>query len=173
MERAWAQRSGAGWVGKNSLLLTRNGSYFFIAELIVDLELFPDGPIDDYCGTCTRCIDSCPTEAITPYEVDGSKCISYFTIELKEKEEIPEPETGKFNNWIFGCDICQEVCPWNRFSTPHSEPEFLPIEGLFEMSQQKWLDLDRENFRHLFKGSAVKRTKFEGLKRNIRFVSGE
>jgi epoxyqueuosine reductase len=172
MERAWAQRSGAGWIGKNSLLLTKGGgSYFFIAELIVDLDLTPDGPIADYCGTCTRCIDSCPTDAITPYQVDASKCISYFTIELKENEAIPESMAGKFKNWIFGCDICQEVCPWNRFSKPHTEPEFLPIEDLFEMDQQEWEALDQESFKSLFKGSAVNRTKFEGLKRNIRFVS--
>jgi len=174
MERAWAQRSGAGWIGKNSLLLTKGGgSYYFIAELIVDLELIPDGPIADYCGTCTRCIDSCPTDAITPYQVDGSKCISYFTIELKEQEAIPESMTGKFNNWIFGCDICQEVCPWNRFSVPHSEPEFIPVDDLFEMDQDEWELLDQQQYRDLFKGSAVKRARFEGLKRNIRFVKGK
>lgn len=170
MERTWAQRSGAGWIGKNSLLLTKDGgSFFFIAELITDLELNPDGPIADYCGTCTRCIDSCPTEAITPYQVDGSKCISYFTIELKE--EIPETVTGKFKNWIFGCDICQDVCPWNRFSKPHREPAFLPIDGLLDMNQERWKALDQESFRVLFKGSAVKRSKFTGITRNIKFVS--
>ncbi|GJM28552.1 MAG: epoxyqueuosine reductase [Cyclobacteriaceae bacterium] len=174
LERPWAQRSGAGWIGKNSLLLTKGGgSYFFIAELIVDLELVSDGPIADYCGTCTRCIDSCPTDAITPYQVDANKCISYYTIELKENESIPEKVAGKFENWIFGCDICQEVCPWNRFSKPHDEPKFLPIEDLFGMDRDKWKDLDRETYQSLFKGSAVKRAKFEGLKRNIRFVSGK
>ncbi len=170
MERTWAQRSGAGWIGKNSLLLTKDGgSFFFIAELITDLELSPDGPIADFCGTCTRCIDSCPTEAITPYQVDGSKCISYFTIELKE--EIPETVKGKFKNWIFGCDICQDVCPWNRFSKPHREPAFLPIDGLLDMNQERWKALDQESFRVLFKGSAVKRSKFTGITRNIKFVS--
>ena len=169
MERAWAQRSGAGWIGKNSLLLTKNGgSYFFISELIIDLELIPDGPVPDYCGSCTRCIDNCPTEAITPYQVDASKCISYFTIELRE--EIPKEVSGKFKNWIFGCDICQEVCPWNRFSKPHTETQFLPIEDLFTMSKDRWKELDQESYLRLFKGSAVKRTKYQGLKRNIRFV---
>ena len=172
MERAWAQRSGAGWIGKNSLLLTRDGgSYFFIAEIISDLELKADEPIGDYCGTCTRCIDHCPTEAITPYQVDGSKCISYFTIELRE--EIPKEVKGKFENWIFGCDICQEVCPWNRFSHSHHEQEFIPLEALFDMNQEKWKALDRESFNKLFKGSAVKRTKYQGLKRNIDFVSDQ
>jgi len=172
MERAWAQRSGAGWIGKNSLLLTKGGgSYFFIAEIISDLELVADNPIPDYCGTCTRCIDSCPTQAITPYQVDGSKCISYFTIELRE--EIPENVKGKFENWIFGCDICQEVCPWNRFAGSHHEPEFRPVEMLFNMNKEKWEKLDRNSFNDLFRGSAVKRTKYQGLKRNIDFVSKE
>jgi epoxyqueuosine reductase len=172
MERAWAQRSGVGWIGKNSLLLTkRGGSFFFIAELITDLELNPDGPIPDYCGTCTRCIDSCPTDAITPYQIDGSKCISYFTIELKD--EIPDTVKGKFKNWIFGCDICQDVCPWNRFSNPHQEHEFSPVDDLLEMNQEKWKELTEESYKKLFKGSAVIRTKFRGLTRNIRFVSNE
>jgi epoxyqueuosine reductase len=172
MERAWAQRSGAGWIGKNSLLLTKGGgSFFFIAELITDLELNPDGPIPDYCGTCTRCIDSCPTDAITPYQVDGAKCISYFTIELAD--EIPETVKGKFNNWIFGCDICQDVCPWNRFSKPHQEREFLPVDDLFDMNQHKWKELTEDSYSRLFKGSAVKRSKFSGFTRNIQFVSKE
>ena len=172
MERAWAQRSGAGWIGKNSLLLTKGGgSFFFIAELITDLELNPDGPVPDYCGTCTRCIDSCPTDAITPYQVDGAKCISYFTIELKD--EIPETVKGKFNNWIFGCDICQDVCPWNRFSKPHREREFLPVDDLFDMNQHKLKELTEESYSRLFKGSAVKRSKFSGFTRNILFVSEE
>jgi epoxyqueuosine reductase len=173
MERAWAQRSGTGWIGKNSLLLNRQmGSFFFLAELIIDLDLEPDGPVKDHCGTCTACIDACPTDAIAePYVVDGSKCISYFTIELKE--EIPVEVKGKFENWIFGCDICQDVCPWNRFSTPHREPQFRPHENLDQMSTNDWKDITEEVFQILFKQSAVKRTKLEGLKRNIRFVLGE
>ena len=172
MERAWAQRSGAGWIGKNSLLLTKNGgSFFFIAEIISDLELLADHPVPDYCGTCTRCIDSCPTQAITPYRVDGSKCISYFTIELRE--EIPEQVKGKFENWIFGCDICQEVCPWNRFSSQHHQPEFIPVEALYDMDREKWQKLDLNTFQDLFRGSAVKRTKYQGLRRNIDFVTAE
>lgn len=171
MERVWAQRSGLGWIGKNSLLLNRSmGSFFFLAELIIDLELEYDGPIKDYCGTCTACMDACPTEAIPePYVVDGSKCISYFTIELKE--EIPETVKGKFENWIFGCDICQEVCPWNRFAVPHQEKKFQPHPDLATMQQSDWLELTEDVFQKLFKHSAVKRTKFEGLKRNIRFVT--
>jgi epoxyqueuosine reductase len=171
MERTWAQKSGAGWIGKNSLLLNRSmGSFFFLAELIVDLELTADGPIKDYCGTCTACMDACPTDAITqPYVVDGSKCISYFTIELKE--EIPSSVNGKFENWIFGCDICQDVCPWNRFATPHHEPRFTPYPDLGKMTHKEWKEITDEVFQTLFKKSAVKRTKLEGLKRNIRFVS--
>ena len=171
MERQWAAKSGLGWLGKNSLLLNKKmGSYFFLAELIIDLELAYDGPIKDYCGTCTACMDACPTDAIaTPYVVDGSKCISYFTIELKE--EIPAEVKGKFENWIFGCDICQEVCPWNRFSKSHDEPRFEPHESLKEMKKDDWVEITDEVFQKLFKKSAVKRTKLEGLKRNIRFVS--
>lgn len=169
-ERAWAQKSGLGWVGKNSLLLNRQmGSFFFLAELIVDLELEPDGPVKDYCGTCTACMDACPTEAIPePYVVDGSKCISYFTIELKE--EIPDAMKGKFENWIFGCDICQDVCPWNRFAQPHREPRFAPPEQLGAMSKREWVELTQDVFEKLFRKSPVKRTGFEGLKRNIRFA---
>ncbi|KYG80171.1 epoxyqueuosine reductase [Roseivirga ehrenbergii] len=166
MERQWAAKSGLGWLGKNTLLINKGqGSYFFLAELIIDLELEPDGPIKDYCGTCTRCIDACPTDAITPYEVDANKCISYLTIELKD--QIPDTFQGKMNNWIFGCDICQEVCPWNRFSKPHSEPTFHPKNELLELFNNNWQDLTEEVFRSVFKGSAVKRTKLEGLKRNI------
>jgi epoxyqueuosine reductase len=170
-ERAWAEKSGLGWIGKNSLLLNRNaGSFFFLAELIVDLELEYDGPIKDYCGTCTACMDACPTEAIPePYVVDGSKCISYFTIELKE--EIPVEQKGKFGDWIFGCDICQDVCPWNRFSKPHREPKFNPHPDLAKMDRQSWIEITEEVFQKLFKKSAVKRTKFSGLKRNIQFVT--
>jgi epoxyqueuosine reductase len=170
MERTWARRAGIGWVGKNSLLLNRSmGSFFFLAELIIDLELEYDGPIKDYCGTCTACMDACPTNAIPqPYVVDGSKCISYFTIELKE--EIPEDVKGKFENWIFGCDICQDVCPWNRFAQPHREPRFTPHPELEHLQRQDWIELTEEVFKKIFRKSAVKRTGFKGLKRNIKFV---
>jgi epoxyqueuosine reductase len=170
MERTWAQKSGAGWIGKNSLLLNRSmGSFFFLAELIVDLELEYDGPIKDYCGTCTACMDACPTDAIPePYVVDGSRCISYFTIELKD--EIPTEFKGKFDNWIFGCVICQDVCPWNRFSTPHHEERFDSPPELAAMTHHDWKNITEEVFGKLFKRSAVKRTKFKGLKRNIEFL---
>lgn len=169
-ERAWAKKSGLGWVGKNSLLLNRSmGSFFFLAELIIDLELEYDGPIKDYCGTCTACMDACPTNAIPePYVVDGSKCISYFTIELKE--EIPTALKGKFENWIFGCDICQDVCPWNSFSKPHKEARFIPPDALENMSQQDWSEVTEEIFQKLFNKSAVQRTRYTGLKRNIDFL---
>jgi len=171
MERAWAHRSGLGWIGKNSLLLNKSmGSFFFLAELIIDLELVYDSPVKDYCGTCTACMNACPTDAIAePYIVDGSKCISYFTIELKE--DIPTDVKGKFENWIFGCDICQDVCPWNSFSKPHREPRFNPTSDFSALSQKEWTEMTREVFEKVFKSSAVKRAKFEGLKRNIRFVS--
>jgi epoxyqueuosine reductase len=170
MERAWAKRSGIGWIGKNSLLLNRTmGSFFFLAELIIDLELEYDYPVKDFCGSCTACMDACPTEAIPePYAVDGSKCISYFTIELKE--EIPADVKGKFENWIFGCDICQDVCPWNSFSRSHHERRFDPDPELSSMKKQDWIDITEEVFEKVFKKSAVKRTRFEGLKRNIKFV---
>lgn len=170
MERTWAKRAGLGWIGKNSLLLNSSmGSFFFLAELIVDLELEYDGPVKDYCGTCTACIDACPTDAIPePYVVDGSKCISYFTIELKE--EIPADVKGKFENWIFGCDICQDVCPWNRFSKPHQEQRFEPNDALGSMTQKEWDEITDEVFQKLFKKSAVKRAGLEGLKRNVRFI---
>ena len=170
-ERAWAQKSGLGWIGKNSLLLNRSaGSFFFLAELIIDLELDYDGPIKDYCGTCTACMDACPTDAIPePYVVDGSKCISYFTIELKE--EIPADQKGKFENWIFGCDICQDVCPWNRFSKPHNEPRFDPHPDLEKMKTKDWEEITEEVFQKLYKKSPVKRTKFSGLTRNIQFAT--
>jgi len=171
LERDWAKRSGTGWVGKNTLLINpKVGSYFFLAELIIDLELGYDGPMKDYCGTCTRCIDACPTDAIAPngYIVDGSKCISYFTIELKEA--IPESYKDKFENWAFGCDICQEVCPWNRFSKNHQEPEFEPHPDLLQLTKNDWEELTEDVFKTLFKKSAVKRTKFSGLKRNIDFL---
>jgi epoxyqueuosine reductase len=171
-ERAWAARSGLGWIGKNSLLLNRQqGSFFFLAELIIDLPLSADGPAKDYCGTCTACMDACPTGAIAePYVVNGSQCISYFTIELKEA--IPQEMKGKFGGWIFGCDICQDVCPWNRFAKPHHEPRFDPSGKLQAMKDSDWQELTEEVFNTLFDRSAVTRTGFDGLKRNIRFVSG-
>lgn len=170
LDRAWAKQSGLGWVGKNTMLINKeHGSYFFIAELILDLELDTDGPIKDYCGTCTRCIDACPTEAITPYKVDASKCISYLTIELKD-ELLPSEYKGKMENWAFGCDICQEVCPWNSKAIPHEEPFFEPHEELLQMSKVEWEEITEEIFREIFRKSAVKRTKYKGLKRNIKFL---
>ena len=170
MDKAWAARSGLGWVGKHSNLLNRQmGSFFFIGELILDLELAPDGPTTDHCGTCTRCIDACPTEAIVaPYVVDGSRCIAYFTIELKEA--IPQEVKGKFENWVFGCDICQDVCPWNRFAKPHQTPEFSLSPELAQFSHADWEEITEELFNELFRRSPVKRTKVDGLKRNISFV---
>jgi epoxyqueuosine reductase len=171
LERDWARRSGVGWVGKNTLLIhPKAGSYFFLAELIIDLELTPDGPIKDYCGTCTRCIDACPTDAIAAegYVLDGSKCISYLTIELREA--IDEQFGSQMENWMFGCDICQEVCPWNRFSQPHDEPAFQPHPDLLDMTRSEWLELTEETFREVFRKSAVKRAKYGGLKRNISFL---
>lgn len=170
MDKAWAAKSGLGWVGKHTLLLSKQkGSFFFVAELIVDLELDYDAPVFDHCGSCTACIDACPTQAIVePYKVDGSKCISYFTIELKE--ELPQEMKGKFDDWAFGCDICQDVCPWNRFSQPHNEPLFHPHPELLSMSKKDWEEITEETFRKVFKKSAVKRTKFSGLTRNIKFL---
>ena len=171
LDRAWAKKSGLGWIGKNANLINKEaGSFFFLAELIIDLELEHDGPVKDYCGTCTACIDECPTDAIPePYVVDGSKCISYLTIELKD-EIIPKEFQGKMEDWMFGCDICQDVCPWNRFSTPHNEPLLNPKPNLLGLNKKDWQDLTEEVFRDLFKNSAVKRTKFDGLKRNIGFL---
>jgi epoxyqueuosine reductase len=168
MDKAWAKKGGLGWIGKHSNLINRQiGSFFFIGEIICDLELNYDGPIKDYCGTCTACIDACPTDAISePYVVDGSKCISYLTIELKEN--IPTEFKDKMENWIFGCDICQDVCPWNSFAKPHNTKEFLPNEKLKEMKD--WEEITQEVFSEIFKNSAVKRTKLEGLKRNIDFI---
>ncbi len=170
LDKAWAKKGGLGWIGKNSNLINKSsGSFNFIAELIVDLDLEYDGAVKDYCGTCTKCIDECPTDAIVaPYVVDGSKCISYFTIELKEN--IPNDVKGKFNNWMFGCDICQDVCPWNSFSKPHAEPHFQANAELLGMKKQDWEELTEETFRRVFKDSAVKRTKFAGLKRNLEFL---
>lgn len=172
LDKAWAAKSGLGWIGKHSNLLTQQvGSFYFIAELIIDLELEYDHITTDHCGTCTACIDACPTEAITePYVVDGSKCISYFTIELKEN--IPTEFKGKFDDWMFGCDICQDVCPWNRFSKPHNEPLFNPHPDLLDMTKKDWEEITEDTFRKVFKKSAVKRTKFSGLKRNIGFLEG-
>lgn len=170
LDKAWAAKSGLGWIGKHSNLLTQQvGSFYFIAELIVDLELDYDLPTTDHCGTCTACIDACPTEAITePYVVDGSKCISYFTIELKEN--IPTEFKGKMDDWIFGCDVCQDVCPWNRFSKPHREPLFNPHPELLSKTKKDWEEITEDVFKKVFKDSAVKRTKFTGLKRNISFL---
>jgi epoxyqueuosine reductase len=170
LDKAWAAKSGLGWIGKHSNLLTQQvGSFYFIAELIVDLELEYDTITSDHCGTCTACIDACPTEAITePYVVDGSKCISYFTIELKEN--IPSEFKGKFDDWMFGCDICQDVCPWNRFSKPHNEPLFNPHPELLSMTKKEWEEITEDIFKKVFQKSAVKRTKFSGLKRNINFL---
>ncbi len=172
LDKAWAAKSGLGWVGKNSNLLTKQvGSFFFIAELIIDLELEYDTPVTDHCGSCTACIDACPTQAIVdPYVVDGSKCISYFTIELKN--EIPDYAKGKMDDWMFGCDVCQDVCPWNRFSKPHNEPLFNPKPELLQFSKKEWKELTQEVFSEIFKKSPVKRTKFSGLKRNIDFLEG-
>ncbi|KQS50203.1 epoxyqueuosine reductase [Flavobacterium sp. Leaf359] len=170
LDKAWAAKSGLGWIGKNSNLLSKQvGSFFFIAELIVDLELEYDTAVTDHCGSCTKCIDACPTGAIiAPYVVDGSKCISYFTIELKDN--IPQEMKGKFDDWAFGCDVCQDVCPWNRFSKPHNEPLFNPNPELLSMTKKDWEEITEETFRAVFKNSAVKRAKYDGLKRNIDFL---
>lgn len=170
MERQWAARSGLGWLGKNTLLINKQfGSYFFIAELVTDLELAPDGPIKDYCGTCTRCLDACPTAAfVGPNALDASKCISYLTIELKD--EIPSGFRGKYDHWVFGCDICQEVCPWNRFAKKHQEPAFDRLEGVKQVMEAGREEFSIEAFNRFFKDSPIKRTKLSGLKRNIDFV---
>lgn len=170
LDKAWAAKSGLGWIGKNSNLITQKvGSFYFIAELILDLELDYDTPTTDHCGTCTACIDACPTQAIVqPYVVDGSKCISYFTIELKE--QIPNEFKNKFNDWAFGCDICQDVCPWNRFSKPQQEPIFKPNEAILNYSKQDWNEITEDVFQQIFKKSPIKRTKFQGFKRNIDFL---
>jgi epoxyqueuosine reductase len=171
MERAWAVKSGIGWIGKHSLLINKNqGSFFFLAEMIIDLDVDYDIPFPtDHCGTCTACIDACPTDAIVANKVvDGSKCISYFTIELKDA--LPTEYQNRFENWMFGCDICQDVCPWNRFSKQHGEPKFEPNPMLLSMNRQEWKDITEDVFGILFSKSAVKRTKYEGLKRNIQFL---
>ena len=172
LERTWAQRSGLGWVGKNGNLINKeNGSFFFIATLITDLELVPDEPFaKDYCGTCSRCIDACPTEAILPGKVvDGSKCISYFTIELKDML-IPTEMKGKFENWIFGCDICQDVCPWNRFSKPTNEIEFTPLPEILDLSTREWEMMTEEKFKKIFGHSPLSRSKLKGIQRNLKFI---
>lgn len=174
LDKAWAKKAGLGWTGKNTNLInTKSGSFFFLAELIIDLELEYDIPSTaDHCGTCTRCIDACPTEAIVaPYIVDGSRCISYLTIELKN--EIPTEFAGKMDNWMFGCDICQDVCPWNRFSLLHHEPAFAPQTDLLQMSKNDWEDITEEIFQKVFKNSPIKRTKFIGIKRNIDFLNNQ
>ncbi len=174
LERDWAKRAGVGWVGKHTLLLNpKHGSYFFLAEIICDLDLDVDHPIKDHCGTCTRCIDACPTDAISPegYVLDGSKCISYATIELKEA--IPSYFQDKMENWMFGCDICQQVCPWNRFAKQHNEADFEPKQQTMEMSKQAWEEITEEVFFELFKGTPIMRTKYEGLRRNIEFLKKE
>ena len=170
LDKAWAAKSGLGWVGKNSNLITQKvGSFYFIAELIVDLELEYDTPTTDHCGSCTACIDACPTEAIVaPYVVDGSKCISYFTIELKDN--LPQEMKGKFDDWMFGCDVCQDVCPWNRFSKPHNEPLFQANSDILNFSKSDWEEITVDTFQKVFKNSPVKRTKYEGLLRNINFL---
>lgn len=172
LERAWAQKSGVGWIGKNGNIINKQkGSFYFIATLITDVELIADDPYSkDYCGSCTKCIDSCPTAAILPGKiVDGSKCISYFTIELKDAL-IPEKMKGQFDNWAFGCDTCQDVCPWNRFSSPTTEDEFTPFPAVLEFSKNDWEELTEEKFRIIFKDSPIKRTKFKGIKRNLSFL---
>lgn len=180
MEKAWAQRAGLGWLGKHSNIIIKpgstapgpaprhGGSWFFLTEIITDLDLEPDAPATDHCGTCRRCVDACPTQAITAYQVDGSRCISYLTIELKEA--IPTAFAGQMEGWAFGCDICQQVCPWNRFSVPHNEAEFMPRNGLLELAADEWHGMTEVVFDRLFEGSAVKRTKYTGLMRNLRFL---
>ena len=172
LERTWAQKSGLGWVGKNGNLITKqSGSFYFIATLITDLELNYDDPFaKDYCGTCTKCIDACPTDAILGNKViDGSKCISYFTIELKDAL-LPDEMKNKFQNWIFGCDICQDICPWNRFSKSHNEIQFTPIPEVLNLSTKEWEEMSEENFKKVFAGSAIKRTKYNGIRRNLNFI---
>lgn len=172
LERSWAQRSGLGWIGKNGNLLTKqSGSFFFIATLITDLDLEYDDPFaKDFCGNCTRCIEACPTDAILPGKViNGSQCISYFTIELKDML-IPRELKGKFDNWAFGCDICQDVCPWNRFSKPHEEPEFTPIPAVLNLAANEWETMTEETFKKLFRDSPISRAKWQGMQRNLKFI---
>ncbi|GIV29166.1 MAG: epoxyqueuosine reductase [Bacteroidia bacterium] len=172
MDKVWAKKSGLGWIGKHSnLIVKQKGSFYFIAELITDLELYPDKEIRDYCGTCTHCIDACPTGAIVqPYVVDASKCISYLTIELKD-DLIPNEFKGKMDNWIFGCDVCMDVCPWNRFAMPHQHKEIEPFKEILDFSEKDWKNLSEEQFKILFRHSPIKRSKYKGLKRNIDFIT--
>jgi epoxyqueuosine reductase len=170
MDKAWAARSGLGWIGKNTNLITQKvGSFFFISEMILDLELEYDTSVTDHCGTCTACIDACPTKALTPYNIDASKCISYLTIELRD--QIPNEFQNKMDDWAFGCDVCQDVCPWNRFSKSHSEPLFDPNPEMLDFNRKDWEELTEATFETIFKNSAVKRTRYEGLKRNLSFLS--
>lgn len=170
MDKVWAAKSGLGWQGKNTNLIAKKvGSFFFIAELILDLELEYDAPTTDHCGSCTACIDACPTEALTPYQIDASKCISYLTIELREA--IPEEFKGKMDQWAFGCDVCQTVCPWNRFASPHQEKDFEPHPELLDLYKNQWEEMTQEVFQKIFKDSAVQRTGYKGLQRNIKFLS--
>lgn len=175
LERSWAQKSGLGWIGRNGNLITKqSGSFFFIATLIVDIDLNYDDPfVKDFCGSCKKCIESCPTEAILPDKtIDGSKCISYFTIELKD-EIIPEEMKGKFQNWMFGCDICQDVCPWNRFAKPHNEEAFQPLPEILNFTTKEWEELSEEAFKKIFKHSPLSRSKYKGIQRNIKFLKTE
>ena len=175
LERSWAQRSGLGWVGKNGNLLTKeSGSFYFIATLITDLELEYDEPFaKDFCGSCTRCLDACPTDAILPDKVvDGSKCISYFTIELKEML-IPDAYKGKFDQWMFGCDTCQDVCPWNRFAKPNAEPGFTPLPEILNLSTSDWEEMTEEQFKKVFRNSPLSRAKYKGIQRNLKFIKGD
>lgn len=175
LERSWAQQSGLGWIGRNGNLITKqNGSFFFIATLIVDVEFNYDDPFaKDFCGSCSKCVDACPTEAIMPGKtINGSKCISYFTIELKD-EIIPEEMKGKFQNWMFGCDVCQDVCPWNRFSKPHNENAFQPLPEILNFSTKEWEELSEEAFKKVFKNSALSRARYKGIKRNLRFLKAD
>lgn len=170
LERTWAAKSGLGWIGKNGNLINKkHGSFYFLAEIILDLDLNYDSPIKDYCGTCTRCLDACPTDAILDNKViDGSKCISYFTIELRD--EIPERYRGQFENWMFGCDICQDVCPWNRFAKNHEDPQLLPSPALMDMKQDDWAELTEEIYLKITRNSPLKRAKYNGIKRNLAFL---
>jgi epoxyqueuosine reductase len=173
MDKVWAQRSGLGWIGKHANLINRDlGSFFFIGELIVTADLAADGPIPDYCGSCTRCIDACPTDAIyRPYAVDASRCISYLTIEHRE-DDIPEELSQQHGNWIFGCDICQDVCPWNKFARQTTERRYVAREGLVGTNLNDWTELDLEGFRKTFRGNPVKRARYHGFKRNVRIALG-
>ena len=169
LEKAWAMRAGVGWQGKHTNVIRKGeGSWFFLCEIILDLEVEPDAPATDHCGSCRRCVDACPTEAITPYGVEGSRCISHLTIELKDA--IPEEFAGRMEGWAFGCDICQEVCPWNRFAQPHAEPAFSPKTELMALSKDEWYAMSEPVYERLFQGSAVKRAKYTGLMRNLRFI---